>query len=253
MKMHALSGGRLQMKRRTYFPDAPRDETVDLPVMSFLIRHRQANVLFDTGCHPSALQEPAARWGELAKLIKPICDPDDNLISSLRSIGVTPGDVDVVICSHLHPDHCGCNAFFMRATVMCHARELEAARAARAEEAGYLASDWDHPQTFDVLEGTRDLFGDSRVVIVPLPGHTPGSIGTLVMLERSGAFLLASDAVSIRATLDRDVVPRNTWNADLLQNSFAEIRRIEAGGATVICGHDMEQWQAIASGPMEWQ
>ena len=80
MKMQALSGGRLQMKRRTYFPDAPRDETIDLPVMSFLIRHRQANVLFDTGCHPSALRDPVGRWRGLAKLIKPICDPDDNLI-----------------------------------------------------------------------------------------------------------------------------------------------------------------------------
>jgi N-acyl homoserine lactone hydrolase len=253
MKMHALSCGRLQMKQRTYFPDAPRDETIDLPVISFLIRHRQANVLFDTGCHPAALQDPVGRWRGLAKVMKPICDPDDNLIGSLRSIEVTPGDVDVVICSHLHPDHCGCNAFFARATVICHARELAAARAAGAEEAGYLANDWDHPQTFDVLEGMRDLFGDGRVVIVPLPGHTPGSIGALVILQRSGPFLLASDAVSIRATLDRDVVPRNTWNADLLRSSFAEIRRIEAGGTTVICGHDMAQWQAIASGPMEWQ
>ena len=253
MKMHALSGGRLQMKRRTYFPDAPRDETINLPVISFLIRHRQANVLFDTGCHPAALRDPAARWKGLAKVMKPICRPDDNLVSNLRSIGAVPEDVDVVICSHLHPDHCGCNAFFVRATVICHVRELEAARAAGAEEAGYLASDWDHPQTFDVLEGTRDLFDDGKVLIVPLPGHTPGSIGALVVLERSGPVLLASDAVSIRATLDRDVVPRNTWNADLLRRSFVEIRRIEASGATVICGHDEAQWQEIASGPMEWQ
>ena len=253
MKMHALSCGRLQMKRRTYFPDASPDETIDLPVMSFLIRHRQANVLFDTGCHPSALRDPVGRWRGLAKVMKPICDPDDNLIGSLRCIGVTPGDVDVVICSHLHPDHCGCNAFFARATVICHARELAAARAAGAEAAGYLANDWDHPQTFDVLEGMRDLFGDGKVVIVPLPGHTPGSIGALIILERSGAFLLASDAVSIRATLDRDVAPRNTWNADLLRRSFVEIRRIEASGATVICGHDEAQWQEIASGPMEWR
>jgi N-acyl homoserine lactone hydrolase len=253
MKMHALSGGRLQMKRRTYFPDAPRDETIDLPVMSFLIRHHQANVLFDTGCHPSGLQDPVARWRGLARLMKPICPADDNLIANLRSVAVAPDDVDVVICSHLHPDHCGCNAFFARATVICHARELEAARAPDAEQAGYLASDWDHPQTFDALEGTRDLFGDGKLLIVPLPGHTPGSIGALVVLERSGPFLLASDAVSIRATLDRDVVPRNTWNTDLLLKSFAEIRRFEADGATVICGHDAAQWQEIASGPMEWQ
>lgn len=253
MRMHALSSGRLQMKRHIYFPDAQPHETIDLPVISFLIRHRQANALFDTGCHPVALRDPVARWRGLAKIMKPICGPDDNLLTGLQSIGVAPEDVDVVICSHLHPDHCGCNAFFARATVICHARELEAARAPGAEQAGYLAAEWDHPQTFEVVDNARDVFGDGQVTIVPLPGHTPGSIGALVTLSHSGPFLLASDAVSVRATLDRDVVPKNTWNADLLLKSFAEIRRIEAGGATLICGHDLAQWQEIASGPMEWR
>ena len=44
-----------------------------------------------------------------------------------------PDDIDVVVCSHLHPDHCGCNAFFKRATFIIHAGEIEAARAPGAE------------------------------------------------------------------------------------------------------------------------
>ncbi len=248
MKMHALSCGRLRMKRRIYFPDAPREETIDLPVASYLIRHGQAMVLFDTGCHPLAMRDPEARWGSLAQALRPISDPADTLIESLRQVGVAPEDIDLVICSHLHPDHCGCNAFFTRASVICHVRELEAARAENAEQAGYLANDWDHPQTFDLVDGSRDLFDDGRLVIVPLPGHTPGTIGALVTLERSGAFLLASDAVSVRATLDREITPRNTWNADILHQSLAEIRRIEAKGASVICGHDEAQWRTLRKG-----
>jgi N-acyl homoserine lactone hydrolase len=248
MRMHALSAGRLRMRKRVYFPEADRDETIELPVASFLIRHSQANVLFDTGCHPMALRDAPSRWGELAKIMIPISHPDDNLIGSLQWLGVETDDIDVIVCSHLHPDHCGCNALFSRATVICHARELEAARAPGAEKAGYLASDWDHPQRFDAIEGERDLFDDGRVVLVPLPGHTPGTVGALVALERSGSFLLASDAVSLRANLDRDLAPRNTWNAETLQKSFAEIRRIEARGATVICGHDDGQWQCLRTG-----
>ena len=64
-------------------------------------------------------------------------------------------------------------------------------------------------------------------MLIPLPGHTPGTTGALVALDRSGKFLLASDAVSVRETLDRDVIPRNTWNADALVKSLAEIKRIE--------------------------
>ena len=62
------------------------------------------------------------------------------------------------------------------------------------------------------MNGEKDLFGDASVVLVPLPGHTPGTLGALVNLDRDGPFLLASDAVSLRQNLDTDIAPRNTWN-----------------------------------------
>ena len=98
------------------------------------------------------------------------------------------------------------------------------------------------------LDGERDLFGDGRIVLVPLPGHTPGTTGALVALDRSGKFLLASDSVSVRAMLDRDIIPRNTWNAAALAKSLAEIRRLQQQGVTVLCGHDDSQWQSLGKG-----
>jgi N-acyl homoserine lactone hydrolase len=248
MKMHCLSGGRVRMRKNIYLPDADRSETIELPVASILLRHAQGNVLFDTGCHPSVADEPEARWGGLAKLMVPIMRPRDNVLTGLAEIGLKADDIDVVVCSHLHPDHCGCNVFFKRATVVVHAKELDAARAPGAEKAGYLKADWDHLAPFDAITGERDLFGDNRIVLVPLPGHTPGTMGALVALERSGAFFLASDTVSLRATLDTGVVPRNTWNGEALLKSLAEVKRIENGGATILCGHDAEQWDGLKKG-----
>ena len=211
MRMHCLSGGRVRMRKSVFLPDADRSETVELPVAAMLLRHAQGNVLFDTGCHPSVAEDPAGRWGGMAKLMTPIMPPGDNVLTGLACVGVTPDDIDVVVCSHLHPDHCGCNAF-------------------------------------DQLSGERDLFGDGRIVLIPLPGHTPGSIGALVTLENSGTFLLAADTVSLRATLDRNVAPRNTQNPDALLKSWEEIRRVEARGATVLCGHDAAQWDTLRKG-----
>ena len=248
MKMHALSGGRLRMKKSIYLPDVAREETIELPVSSFLIRHSQGNVLFDTGCHPSVVDHADERWGRLAKIMTPIFGSEDNVMSELKHLGISADDVDVVISSHLHPDHCGCNSFFKKATILCHADELKAAQKPEAEKAGYLAVDWNHGHDFEIIQSERDLFGDDKLILIPLPGHTPGTTGALVALERSGRFLLASDTVSLRETLDRDIVPRNTWNADLLRKSFAEIRRIEAAGATVICGHDAAQWASLRKG-----
>jgi N-acyl homoserine lactone hydrolase len=54
--------------------------------------------------------------------------------------------------------------------------------------------------------------------------------------------------VSLRENIDADTAPRNTWNADALLKSYAEIRRIEKAGSTVICGHDEAQWQSLRKG-----
>jgi N-acyl homoserine lactone hydrolase len=248
VKMHILSGGRLRMRKSIYLPDADRSETIELPVSSILLRDGRGNVLFDTGCHPSVVKDAAARWGGLAKLIEPIMGPDDNVIAGLAELGFEPDDIDVVVCSHLHPDHCGCNQFFTKATVMVHARELEAVRTADAPTRGYVAADWDHPLRIESVTGERDLYDDGRIVLIPLPGHTPGMLAALVTLPHTGAVLLTSDTVSLRAHLDTGILPKNTWNADALRKSLDEVRRIEAGGATVICGHDAAQWASLRKG-----
>lgn len=236
------------MRKSIFIPSAERSETIELPVSSALLRHGQANVLFDTGCHPAVPENPEARWGGLAKLMVPIMQPGEHVLTGLAEVGLKPDDIDVVINSHLHPDHCGCNAFFRKATFICHAEELAAARAPNAEASGYLAAEWDQPMPVDAIDSQRDVFGDGRIVLLPLPGHTPGSIGALAQLDQSGPFLLAGDTVSLRETLDTGIIPRNTWDADALARSLDEVRRIEVSGATILCSHDAQQWAGVRKG-----
>jgi len=244
--IRAAAGKRAE--KSIYVSGADRSETIDLPVSSALIRHKQGNVLFDTGCHPSVVDHAEARWGTLAKVMKPLMGANETLLPSLACVGMEPGDIDIVVNSHFHPDHCGCNQFFRKATILAHAKEIEAAQAPGAEAAGYLRADWDYGQPIEALNGERDLFDDGSVVLVPLPGHTPGTLGALVGLDRDGQFLLASDSVSLRQNLDADTAPRNTWNVDEQLKTFAEVRRIERAGATVICGHDDQQWKSLRKG-----
>lgn len=248
MKMHVLSGGRLRMRRGVYIAGAEKHETIDLPVACYLLRHPQGNVLFDTGCHPSTEHDPEARWGAMSRAMTVLSGPGDNLIRNLDSVGVSPDDIDVVVNSHFHTDHCGCNAYFRKATFICHARELEAADREDADKVGYLAIDWKQPMPIETIDAERDLFNDGRIVLLPLPGHTPGMTGALVALDRCGSFLLASDAVALRHSLDTDSNPRNTWDQELATRSMAEVRRIEAAGTTVLFGHDDAQWQALRKG-----
>lgn len=248
MKMHVLSGGRLRLRRSVYYAEADRAEMIELPVPCVLLRHSQGNVLFDTGCHPVTLTDAASRWGGMEKFMTPVAREDELLLHGLAGLGLGAADIDVVVNSHFHSDHCGCNEFFTRATVYCHRAELEAAEAPDGVRNGYMSADWRHPMPLRALEGEHDLFGDGRMQLLPLPGHTPGSMGALVTLDRDGRFLLAGDAAALRVNLERQSISRNTWNADLAAKSLLEIRRIEAGGATVLHGHDPDQWGSLRKG-----
>lgn len=248
MKMHALSGGRIRMRKGFFYPDAERDELADLPVSCFLMRHPQGNVLFDTGCHPSVEADGEARWGGLIKFMTPILRPGENVIAELAALNLTPDDIDVVVNSHLHCDHCGCNEFFKNATFLVHAKELATVEDPEMEGKGYFRADWDHPMPLEAIEAEKDIFGDERLVAIPLPGHTPGTMGVLANLDRSGSFLLAADALSVHHCLQTDFSPKNNWNAELFLTSLGEIRRIADGGAEVLCGHDAEQWATLKKG-----
>jgi len=236
------------MPRAAYYPDADPDDWLEMPVSCALFRHAQGVALFDTGCHPDAADDGEGRWGDGARRSKPIFRPEEAVVSQLLKAGVTAEDVDLVICSHLHYDHCGCNAFFHRATVICQALEIAEARADDAEIKGFLRREWDVGATIQAIEGEHDVFGDGRLTLIPLPGHTLGSMGAHAVLDRSGPFLLASDAAPVEASFVHCTVPRSTRDPALYLASLAEIARHEDDGAMVIFGHDDAQWRRLRTG-----
>jgi len=253
MRMHLLSGGRLSMPRAVYYPEARSEEWFEMPVSCALFRHPQGVALFDTGCHPDAADDGENRWGRsAARYSKPIFRREDAVVGQLPQAGLTARDVDLVICSHLHYDHCGCNGFFDRATVICQARELAAARAEDAQRQGFLQREWDVGTAIQAIDGEHDVFGDGRLTLIPLPGHTPGSMGVHAVLDWSGSFLLASDAAPVAASLARRTVPKNTWDPALFLQSLDEIARHADEGASVLFGHDDAQWRSVRTGALHY-
>lgn len=248
MRMHILSGGRLRNRKATYYPDAGPDETFELPVSCMLLRHEKGNVLFDTGCHPDIAKDAVPRWGTMVRFMKPIMAEDDHLLTSLNCVGLTPDDITHVICSHFHTDHCGCNQFFRKSTVYVHETEIAVARSPDAVKMGYVPDDWDHPIPIETVAEGHDLFGDGRIKLVHLPGHTPGLMGALVTLDRDGQFLLASDAVAVEANLRENYAPKATRDVQQALTSYERIRAIEKAGAKVIFGHDDTQWRTLRRG-----
>lgn len=104
------------------------------------------------------------------------------VIEGLRSLGLDPEDISHVLVSHGHADHYG------------GARELQDRFGARvvlsaADWDLVLEDDRDEPKPTRDVEVTGDRVlevGDTRLTLVLTPGHTPGSISTLLPV-RDGA------------------------------------------------------------------
>ena len=248
MKLNFLAAGRLRMKKSIYVPGADRSETIDLPVSSALIRHKQGNVLFDTGCHPSVVDNAEDRWGPLAKVMKPVMRADETLLPSLACIGLGPDDIDIVVNSHFHPTIAAATSSSRRQRSWLTQRRSKLRTRRAPRRLAILKAEWDYGQPIEAVSGERDLFGDSSVVLVPLPGHTPGTLGALVGLDRDGQFLLASDSVSLRQNLDADSAPQHVERRSAIEDLRGGAPDREGAAPPSSAATTTMQWQSLRKG-----
>ena len=65
---------------------------------SVLVRTGEQNILIETGI-----------GNKLSEKMKQFFDPKEKLLENLHGTGLAPDDIDIVINTHLHFDHCGWN------------------------------------------------------------------------------------------------------------------------------------------------
>ncbi|WP_314948757.1 MBL fold metallo-hydrolase [Bradyrhizobium cosmicum] len=112
---------------------------------------------------------------------------DDAYMRSLAAAGMSPGDIDFVMCTHLHADHIGWNTrlenghwvpTFPKARYVFAKREFDywSEQNAKAEVPAFADS------VLPVVEaGRHELVGGDHQIgdhvrILPTPGHTPGHV-----------------------------------------------------------------------------
>jgi N-acyl homoserine lactone hydrolase len=148
----------------------------ELPVHGFLVTHPGGAVLVDTGV--GDLNLVPADWRVVNRTVADALDEHD----------MTPGDIGLVINTHLHFDHCGQNAVFKHAAFYIQSAELDRAR----RESPQLASWFDFMDArFELLDGDAEILPGLSVVATP--GHTVGH-QSVVVTTGNGAEVLIGDA-----------------------------------------------------------
>jgi glyoxylase-like metal-dependent hydrolase (beta-lactamase superfamily II) len=173
-----------------YYLADDRNAGVKIPAVywMFVVRGEGALVVVDTG--PG---EPAA-WKQFHHNYDRT--PDEEPLAALKRIGIEAEDVDVVINTHLHWDHCHANHLFPNAVVKVQSREIiEAMNPVPAHRGFYTPLNADPPWT-RVVNKTVPVKGDAEIIpgihVLAMPSHTVGFQSVLVDTA-AGPILIAGD------------------------------------------------------------
>lgn len=255
IQLHMFQTGVLRTRVK-YIKMNQGDESYDIPVPWFLIKHPKGNVIIDGGNAAEVAIDKRAHWGAVVDAYDPLMTPAENCVDQARSVGVEPNDVRFVLQSHLHLDHSGAIGRFPRATYFVQRSEYEYAFAPDWFAKGaYIRADFDRPGIdWKFLGGeytdNYDLFGDGTIRMIFTPGHSPGHQSFLVTLPNTGPVLLTIDAAYTIDHWNDKALPGLVCSSVDAVHSVHKLRRIaEDTAAMVVTGHDPEGWKAFSKAP----
>jgi len=154
------------------------NDTLILCFQSYVIRTPHHTILVDSCIGNDKPRPQRPKWN---------MKTDDTYMRGLAAAGVSVGDIDFVMCTHLHVDHVGWNTrlengrwvpTFPKARYIFAAREFDywTEQNAKAPVSPFVDS------VLPVVEaGRHEVVGNDHQIgdhvrILPTPGHTPGHV-----------------------------------------------------------------------------
>jgi glyoxylase-like metal-dependent hydrolase (beta-lactamase superfamily II) len=167
---------------------------------SVLVRTGDKNILIETGIGNKLSDKMVQIFGQPAKLLE-----------NLSATGLSPEDVDIVINSHLHFDHCGWNTIrqhsaikptFPKATYYVQEGEWKHAHEGQRDSVSYLHDNYDplvESGQMKLLRGHQQIV--PGVSIEVFPGHTRDMQAVLIQSGGQTACYI-SDLIPTSVHLD---------------------------------------------------
>ncbi|HEY0113962.1 MAG TPA: N-acyl homoserine lactonase family protein [Allosphingosinicella sp.] len=200
----------------------------------YLIRHGDRYMLWDTGLTDALVGSGFENAGQKLTLRR-------SLVDQLGELKVRPEQIETIGISHWHFDHTGQAPRFPQARLLMGKGDLDLLRGSPPpdEDSAKALAHWlSGTGKVEPLTRDHDVFGDGRVVMLRLPGHTPGHYALLVRLA-SGPVLLSGDQYHFTEQVkNRGVPPFNHDRADTLASVDRFDRIVANLKAKVIIQHE---------------
>ena len=238
--------------------------TAPRPINVYVIEHRDGLVLFDTGQDRRSVTDPHYFPGGIVgffyrRLARFAIGAGETLTAQLKALGYQASDVRTAVLSHLHQDHIGGIAELPNAEIVVSAIDwaeidsrsalLEGVMADHVRLPGVNYRPVDIPPLRDdaamdaaiaPFTHALDLRGDGSLLLLPTPGHSPGSMSLLVRAEGLPPLLLVGDLTYDVSLLAGEHVPGVGEKKGLLASTRAvSALRERHPNLVVLAAHDL--------------
>lgn len=245
-RVYLLDGGSLALDMSFVTWNHGQGTEYRFPVYSILVDTGDQKVLIDTGF--------TKEWVErVLPFEHPEQTEDQTMAGQLATIGLTPADIDIVVNSHLHFDHCCGNQFFPDAKFIMTREELRHAYVPDPwERLGYDRDLVDMPgASYELLDlNGYDYQVAPGITMIETPGHSCGHLSAVVHPTDDTPMVFPIDVAWTKHNLeDRVMMGLHSDPRELLE-SMIKIQNIaDKVGGSIFYSHDAEEYKTYKLAP----
>ena len=244
--LHVFDGGKIKVNNLELFSEDTtyHGQTKTFADAFYVIQHPKGNLIWDGGLPEN-----------LVGLPEPFTSPDgfftvsrkDSVVNQLATIGLTVADFNYIALSHSHFDHVGHANAFKDATWLVQENEYDffTSDSAQTKHADIYAM-IKELKNVQKLHGDYDVFGDSTVVIKPMPGHTIGHQVLYLNIGLEKPLLLTGDLYHFEENRIHKRTPMFNYDIPMTKKSMETFEAFaKANNADVIIQHSPKDFDRL--------